>query len=125
MIAVIHFFVRASLAVAGRDIDGEVICDVFEVIAEAADGRRWAYAEATFPNRSYSEEGSAECGEPVFVWDQDAEAKAEALAGELATSRWEIDPAKWVAIEAAYGSASHDESALYDEDDIGAMREAR
>lgn len=119
MISVIHFFVRASLFVAGRGVDGDVIGDVFEVIAEASDGRRWAYV-SSFPNRVYSEEASAECGEPVYLWINDAEEKAEALSGELATSKWEIDVAGglWHSTSAAYGSAAHDETALLDDEEI-------
>ena len=116
----LEFFVREEGVVVGHSIDGDVHGEAYFVIAEDRDGRRWAHHHR-FVNRYYCEDGSAEVGEPVFGFDAEAEAKAEALCAQIEAAE-SLRPEFWAVIPARYGSAAHNERDHYDEDDIGAMR---
>ena len=116
----LEFFVRDETVVVGHSIDGDVYGEVYYVVAEDPDGRRWAHHHR-FVNRVYDEEGTYEVGEPVFRFIAEAQDQAEAFCAKVAAAG-KVNDEFWQPIAARYGSASHREADHYDEDDIGAMR---
>jgi hypothetical protein len=90
----LRVFARADLVPAGLSEDGEAQVDFAAyLVAEARDGRRWAHDHSV---RS--------------PWEADALAGIAALearvAAAVAAGR-PLDPAHWVEIDAAYGSAAY------------------
>lgn len=107
----IHTGVISDLVCLGRDWeDGEEIFgEVFYVVAEASDGRRWAH---DFARCNRTKRYSVEEGIPYWAHDARAEAAVERVAARIAAhvaAGGKLDPEHWVAIDPAYGSGAYQE----------------
>lgn len=104
-------YVSSDMYRAGTDEDGEaVIAEVYFIMAEAQDGRRWVHPQR-FYGAEYFEHHDEECG--VYFGYADVREDAEAQAVELLAKVLEagtIDLTGWRSTYSAYGSASYSEA---------------
>lgn len=104
-------FIRDLAFLLGRDMDNEDREGiVYEVVAEAEDGRRWVHRVDFIRDEMVWEQTEQD----MFCYikrDDTAIERAQRLADQVhAAGRINLD--HWMPIEARYGSQSHDELAL-------------
>jgi hypothetical protein len=119
------FFTHSDLVEVGRTEDGEmVVAESHYVVAEAPNGSRWAHDHRFVSLKAGFDD---EYGISFFT-QIDAVTQVEAFLVQVEAARAEdddLDAAHWASVAPAYGSAAHDESWLYDDDDIAAMQRGR
>lgn len=96
-------FVRIWAVCVGRSEDGEdIIADVFNVVAEAADGSRVVHFHA-FPSGDWVNTPAGQ----AFARHSEGEVRARALADRVSAhleAGGRLNPDHWAPTEPAYGS---------------------